>query len=292
MHIDWAALTYADLAGVRAGLNGYASCWGGTCWTVTRQCLIEARRLGCADPRLVDDVLALPRLRGTSGRLGRDIEDDEVAALLSTVMPDSVRNRRDGALLALLIYGGLRRSECIGVAVQDWDPATRILTVRHGKGRKVRTVPLPATAARLIDRWIQVHPGDGCMLRAVDRWDHIIGSVLSSAAVPKILERLCRRAGLAPVSAHAFRARRITQVISAADPLLAQRFAGHSSTATTAIYDRRSTDALADVVDRLEVDQTGRESVQSPVHASTVWTPSAIRNTAICPNSAPMALAS
>jgi integrase len=291
MHIDWAALTYADLAGVRAGLNGYSSCWGGTCWTVTRQCLIEARRLGCADPRLVDDVLALPRLRGTSGRLGRDIEDDEVAALISTVTPDSVRNRRDGALLALLVFGGLRRSECIGVAVQDWDRAARLLTVRNGKGRKTRTVPLPTTAARLIDRWLQVHLEDGQLLRSVDRWEHI-GNKLSAAAIPKILEQLSRLTGVAPVSAHAFRARRITQVISAADPLLAQRFAGHSSTATTAIYDRRSTDALADVVDRLEVDQTGRESVQSPVHASTVWTPSAIRNTAICPNSAPMALAS
>ncbi len=289
--IDWAALTYADLAGVRAGLNGYSTAWGNTCWTVTRQVLVEARRLGTVDPRTVDDVLALSRLRGSSGRLGRDLDDDEVAALLVAVAPDSVRNRRDGALLALLVYGGLRRSECASVAVYDWDPVARLLTVRHGKGRKFRSVPLPATAARLIDRWLQAHPGGGGLLRGVDRWEHV-GGPLSSAAIPKILEQLCRRTGVAPVSAHAFRARRITQVISAAYPLLAQRFAGHSSSATTAIYDVRGADALAEVIDRLEAAQIGRESDQSSVQASTVWVPSAIRNTATWPNSAPIALAS
>lgn len=92
--IDWAALTYADLAGVRAGLNRYSVSWGNTCWTVSRQVLVEARRLGIADPRMVDDVLALPRLRGSSGRLGRDLDDNEVTALLAAVAPDSTRNRR------------------------------------------------------------------------------------------------------------------------------------------------------------------------------------------------------
>jgi integrase/recombinase XerD len=251
--IDWSALTYADLAGVRAGLNRYSTAWGNTCWTVTRQVLRETRRLGLADPRMVDDVLALPRLRGSSGRLGRDLDDDEVAALLVAVAPDSVRNRRGGALLALLIYGGLRRSECVSVAVRDWDPATRVLTVRHGKGRKTRQVPLPATAAQLIDRWLQVHPGGGGMLRGVDRWEHV-GGPLSSAAVPKILGQLCRAAHIGPVSAHAFRARRLTQVIAhpGGGLSLAAKLAGHSSTNVTARYDQRGIDALTQVVADLE----------------------------------------
>jgi integrase/recombinase XerD len=252
-HIDWSALTYADLAGVRAGLNGYSTAWGNSCWTVTRQCLIEARRVGFADPRMVDDVLALPRLRGSSGRLGRDLDDDEVAALLVAVTPDSVRNRRDGCLLALLIYGGLRRSECVSVAVQDWNPVTQVLTVRHGKGRKIRAVPLPATAAGMIDRWLQVHPGGGGLLRGVDRWEHV-GGPLSSAAVPKILDQLCRSTHVAPVSAHAFRARRLTQVIAhpGGGLSLAAKLAGHSSTNVTSRYDQRGIDALTQVVTDLE----------------------------------------
>jgi integrase/recombinase XerD len=266
-HIDWAALTYADLAGVRAGLNRYSTAWGNTCWTVTRQVLVEARRLGTVDPRMVDDVLALPRLRGTSGRRGRDLDDDEVTDLLVAVAPDSVRNRRDGCLLALLIYGGLRRSECVSVAVHDWDPATRVLTVRHGKGRKTRQVPLPATAAGLIDRWLQVHPEAGYLLRGVDRWEHITDGALTSAAVPKILESLCRRADVAPVSAHAFRARRLTQVIAhpGGGLSLAAKLAGHSSTNVTARYDRRSEAELAAVITDLEAPQFNASTHLRPV---------------------------
>lgn len=268
--IDWGSLVYADLAKVRADLTAYSTSWGNTCWTITRQVLLEARRLGTVDARLVDNVLALPRLRGSSGRLGRDIDDDEVAALLVTVAADTVRNRRDGALLALLIYGGLRRSECSSMVVADWDPSARFLTVRLGKGRKMRAVPLPTTAAQLIDRWLEIHPGGGQLLRRVDRWGNV-GEALSSAAVPKILDELCRVSGVTSVSAHAFRAKRITQVISAADPLLAQRFAGHASTATTAIYDRRSSVVLAEVVDDMEVIQSGLGGESVILTSSDLW---------------------
>lgn len=122
-------------------------------------------------------------------------------------------------------------------------------------------MPLPTTAAHRIDRWLEIHPGGGQLLRGVDRWGNV-GDGLSSAAIPNILWQLCRRSGLAPISAHAFRARRITQVIPAADPLVAQRFAGHSSSAITAIYDRRGAAALAVVVDSLETAQSERESAQ------------------------------
>jgi integrase/recombinase XerD len=265
-HINWTALTYADLAGVRAGLNGYSTAWGNTCWTVTRQVLVEARRLGTVDARMVDDVLTLPRLRGSSGRLGRDLDDNEVAALLVAVAPDSVRNRRDGCLLALLIYGGLRRSECVSVAVDDWNPATRVLTVRHGKGRKVRSVPLPTTAASVIDRWLQVHPGGGGLLRGVDRWEHV-GGPLSSAAIPKILEQLCRTARIAPVSAHAFRARRLTEVIAHPGGCLslAAQMAGHSSTSVTTRYDRRGDTELADLITDMETSRANGPARLRPV---------------------------
>ncbi len=63
--------------------------WGNTCWTVARQVVAEARRLKLVDQQLVDDVIALPRLRGSSGRLGRDVDGGEVAALLGACNPES-----------------------------------------------------------------------------------------------------------------------------------------------------------------------------------------------------------
>jgi hypothetical protein len=60
--INWGAVTYAALATVRDGLGGYSVAWGNTCWTVVRQVVGEAKRLGLVQQQLVDDVRALPRL--------------------------------------------------------------------------------------------------------------------------------------------------------------------------------------------------------------------------------------
>jgi integrase len=246
--IDWASVTYADLATVRAGLGGFSVSWGNTCWTVVRQVVGEARRLGLVDQQLVEDVRALPRLRGTSGRLGRDVDGDEVAALLDACDPATAVGRRDAALVVLLAAGGLRCSETANAAVADWDGDALRLTVPCGKGRVARLVPMPHWAAERIDDWLDGHPGDGPLLRSIDRWGNL-GSCLSPRGVSHLLAGLCTAAGIEVLSPHALRAHRITEVIEASDPLVAQRLAGHAQVTTTARYDRRGLDNLARVVD-------------------------------------------
>jgi integrase/recombinase XerD len=249
--VDWATVSYAELALVRSGLGGYSVAWANTCWSVVRQVTLEARRLGLVDQHLVDDVLALPRLRGSSGRLGRDVPDDEVAALLGACDPGTAVGRRDGALVALLAAGGLRCSEVANAAAADWDSDVARLAVPCGKGRVARVVPMPGWAAQRIDDWLHGHPGNGSLLRSIDRWGNI-GERLSPRGVAHLLAGLCDSAGIETLSPHALRAHRITEVIDASDPLVAQRLAGHAQVTTTARYDRRGLDHLAGVVEGME----------------------------------------
>lgn len=260
--VDWSSVTYAELAMVRAGLGRYSVAWGRTCWTVVRQVMGEARRLGLVDQQLVDDVLALPALRGTSGRLGRDVDNNEIAALLDVCDPAAVVGRRDAALVVLLAAGGLRCSEAANAAVTDWDGDHARLTVPCGKGRVARVVPMPNWAAERINDWLDDHPGDGRLLRSIDRWGNV-GPHLSPRGVSHLLAGLCATAGIEVMSPHALRAHRITEVIEASDPLVAQRLAGHAQVTTTARYDRRGLDDLAGVVDL--IGQPGR-----PVRARLV----------------------
>lgn len=248
--VDWSAVSYAELAMVRAGLGGYSVAWANTCWSVVRQVTLEARRLGLVDEQLEDDVLALPRLRGSSGRLGRDVADDEVGALLGACDPGTVAGRRDGAPVALLAAGGLRCSEAANAAAADWDGDAARLAVPCGKGRVVRVVPMPAWAAERVDDWLDDHPGDGRLLRSIDRWGNL-GTNLSPRGVAHLLAGLCDDAGIEMLSPHALRAHRITEVIEASDPLVAQRLAGHAQVTTTARYDRRGLDHLAGVVEAI-----------------------------------------
>jgi integrase/recombinase XerD len=256
--IDWTSLTYADFARVRAELGRLSVPWGNACLSVLRRCVVESRKIGILDAALVDDVLSLPRLRGTSGRLGRDIDDTEIDALFDACDPDTVVGRRDRALLALLVYGGLRRSECAAVNAADVDLVNRVITVRAGKGRKTRQIPIPRVAADMLSDWLEDHPG-GQLLRSVDRWGHL-GERLTSDSVAYILERLCDRVGVERASAHAFRAHRITEIIAhpKSDVFLAAKMAGHSSITVTARYDRRGSDALAAVIDDVDGARSSR----------------------------------
>jgi integrase/recombinase XerD len=273
--IDWTSLTYADFARVRAELGRLSVPWGNACLSVLRRCAVESRKIGVLDAALVDDVLSLPRLRGTSGRLGRDIDDTEIDALFDACDPDTVVGRRDRALLALLVYGGLRRSECAAVDAADVVLVNRVVTVRAGKGRKTRQIPIPRVAADILGDWLEVHPGHGGqLLRSVDRWGNC-GGRFSSDSVAFVLERLCDRAGVERASAHAFRARRITEIIAHphSDVFLAAKMAGHCSIAVTARYDRRGLDALTGVIDELQLMKvppvdTGRRAATPSIENS------------------------
>jgi len=57
--------------------------------------------------------------------------------------------------LALLLGAGLRRAECAALALSDYSPESREITV-NGKGDKQRLMPLGVTADQVVRDWLQV----------------------------------------------------------------------------------------------------------------------------------------
>lgn len=55
---------------------------------------------------------------------------------------DSKLHIRNRALLAILFYAGLRRAEAASLEWRDIDLKQGLVTVRHGKGNKSRTIPI------------------------------------------------------------------------------------------------------------------------------------------------------
>ena len=62
-------------------------------------------------------------------------------------------NARDRAILALLAFAGLRRSEVMAASVDDYSRGSRSLRVR-GKGSKDRVVPLHVTVMGALDTYL------------------------------------------------------------------------------------------------------------------------------------------
>jgi site-specific recombinase XerD len=78
-------------------------------------------------------------------RLGNWLTADQSLRLLQAPEAETVRGRRDRAILALLLGCGLRRAEVAQLQVRDVQQREEhwALVDLIGKGRHIRTVPVP-----------------------------------------------------------------------------------------------------------------------------------------------------
>jgi integrase len=131
--------------------------------------------------------------------------------------------------------------------VDDVDLEEETLTVRRGKGRKARTVPLAAGAGAALGAWIRVRGDEpGPLFLAVNKGGTVLSSRLSERGVQRILDRVASAARVAPLTAHDFRRTVAGDLLEVGvDVATVQKILGHASPVTTASYDRRPAAARA-----------------------------------------------
>lgn len=81
------------------------------------------------------------------------LDDTEVARLLRAMDGEEDVDRRDRALVAVLLRAGLRTTELVNLDVADVGPGEGVLTV-EGAGGRVRVVPLDPPAMGALDAWL------------------------------------------------------------------------------------------------------------------------------------------
>jgi site-specific recombinase XerD len=92
------------------------------------------------------------------------LSDDELAALLKACAGKAFRDRRDEALIRVLLDCGVRVSEACGLTVTGLDLDQGMALVK-GKGSKVRPVYMSARTIRALDRYLRA--------RGSQRWAHL-----------------------------------------------------------------------------------------------------------------------
>jgi site-specific recombinase XerD len=106
-----------------------------------RGLLDYAWRSGRADRNVLDGFSLHDNLRRIEPR---SLTLAEAERLVQACPRQTIADRRD-RLVVLLLYGcGLRTAELCGLDVRDVDVERRELFVRHGKGDRQRTIPVPA----------------------------------------------------------------------------------------------------------------------------------------------------
>jgi len=88
----------------------------------------------------------------------RSVPPQAIDALLRAAGAEqsAILRARDEALLALLIYAGLRVQEVCDLQLRDLDMGSGTVTIRSGKAGKARRVPLHPDAQRRLGRYLDV----------------------------------------------------------------------------------------------------------------------------------------
>ncbi|WP_370332605.1 tyrosine-type recombinase/integrase [Mycolicibacterium hippocampi] len=88
-------------------------------------------------------------------KVTNSLTDAEIKRLLKACAGADMRDRRDEAIVRLMIETGMRAGEVVGLEVADVDLVAGLATVRRGKGGKGRIAPFGPQTSRAIDRYIR-----------------------------------------------------------------------------------------------------------------------------------------
>jgi site-specific recombinase XerD len=214
--------------------------------TINQQ-LAAVRRLAheAADASLLSPELAagIGRVKGVKQlgfRAGNWLSAEQSSEVLQHACGDSMRAKRDYAMLAMLFGCGFRRSELVGLELDEvqmrqghWAVVDLI-----GKGGHIRTVPIPQWVKAALDQWIRAAGvREGRIFRAVARAGKVWGQGISQNVVWYVVKGCCEKAGLEHIAPHDLR-RTCAKLCHTSGGELEQiqSLLGHASVQTTERY--------------------------------------------------------
>jgi integrase/recombinase XerD len=181
------------------------------------------------------------------------LSDAQARKLLDAPRADTLKGVRDRAILATLLYHGLRREELCRLQVKDLQSREGVAHFRvHGKGSKIRYVPIQPMAQRLIEDYLSRagHKEDlkGPLFRPVknNRTGKLDRPLNTNSVYRNIVKKYAVETGLDievnGLCVHAMRATAATNALAHdADISKVQEWLGHANVSTTRLYDRRKT---------------------------------------------------
>ena len=158
-------------------------------------------------------------------------------------------NSRDYAILLTFLKSGIRESELADLGIEDVDFAHDELTVREGKGKKERKIPLMPELKRSLRRYVEDR----------ERQDNIIdegtlflarnGTSLNPSSIRKLVKKYYTKAGVRKSRVHTLRhtfsAHNANNGMAIAD---LQKVLGHKKKETTLKYIHAVNTSLRDTM--------------------------------------------
>jgi len=187
--------------------------------------------------------------------------DAQARRLLEAPAPDTLKGVRDRAILATLLYHGIRREELCNLRIRDMQSRQGVMHFRiKGKREKTRFVPVHPMVQRLIEEYLALgkHGGgqdggekdgsvlNGPLFRPVtnNRTKTLEKHLEPGSVYRNIVQKYGRATGINAevigLCVYSLRATAATNALShEADIAKVQEWLGHANVSTTRLYDRR-----------------------------------------------------
>jgi site-specific recombinase XerD len=176
--------------------------------TAVRRLAYEAADTGLLSSELAAGIARVKGAKPLGVRIGNWLTAEQGKALLQSSCSDTLRGKRDNAILAVLLGCGLRRAETAVIRMEGLQLREEhwVIADLIGKGRHIRTVPMPAWVKRAIDEWTTKGEIDeGNVFRRVNRQGTTWGDRITPKAIWHIVKAAAQRAGILNLAPHDLR---------------------------------------------------------------------------------------
>ena len=182
------------------------------------------------------------------------LTNPQARGLLDAPPADTLKGKRDRAILSVMLHHGLRREEVTRLKVKDFAQADRDGPRMRvwGKGGKVRYLPIHSDTLESVATYLAAagHKGQTCYWLFQSVSHHHVANpncgMTAGAVYSEVVKKYMLPLGITGenLGPHALRATAATCALeNHADIAKVQEWLGHSNINTTRVYDRRVTRA-------------------------------------------------
>jgi site-specific recombinase XerD len=173
-----------------------------------RRLAYEAADAGLLSPELAAGIRRVKGAKQLGVRLGNWLTAEQGRTLIEAPDAETLRGKRDRAILGVLLGCGLRRSELVHLTVahvQQREDHWAIVDL-VGKGGHVRTVPVPGWVKQRIDEWCRASKIEaGSVFRSINKCGIVWGTGMTEKVVWNIVKAFAKQAGFEKVAPHDLR---------------------------------------------------------------------------------------
>ncbi|MCW5853109.1 MAG: site-specific integrase [Anaerolineae bacterium] len=146
-----------------------------------------------------------PRLKRDDKPVGRRLTPDEVRALRAAVNINTVKGKRDLAIIDAMLFAGLRRDEAASLCLEDFrQDRGHWWLVLMGKGQKTRRIRLHDLLSLSLNDWLGTTGRglgqSGVVYLSVNKGDKWGERTINASVVGRLVAEYGAKAGLAPLS--------------------------------------------------------------------------------------------